>query len=47
LFAPPVSFAMGLIAIFMGKSRWAKADLALSSVTFALWLIVLFYRGFA
>jgi len=40
IFAPPVSFVIGLVAIFVGKSRWAKAGLTLSSITFALWLII-------
>jgi hypothetical protein len=47
VFGPPVIFIVSLFARFRDKSKWAKAGLIISSVTFALWLIAVLFGGFS
>ena len=42
MFAPPLSFAIALVALFKDRSRaWARTGLVVSFLTFALWLVFL------
>ena len=47
MFGPPVSLVLGLVALFRDRSgRWARIDLSVSLVMFALWLACVLGGGF-
>jgi hypothetical protein len=47
VFGTPVIFVVALFIRFRDKSKWSKAALVISSVTFALWLLGFLFEGFS